>query len=98
MTYETSFSKDMSLVTLAGDVDFTSADALSVLEKTLVDRENIVVDVEGLKYVDSSFLRFLIRVKEHADKEEPTTVELVGVKPKLRRALEVTGLSSMFEL
>ena len=90
--------ENASAIELSGDADLASSGALSILETQLQGRENIVFDVTGLESVDSTFLRFLVRLKQHAAKEELATVELVGVKPNLRRILEVTGLARMFSL
>ena len=80
------------MITVSGDVDLASAGALSLLERELHGQENIVFDVAGLEFFDSTFLRFLVRLKTHAAKEQSGTVELVGVKPHLRRILAITGL------
>src|ERR1700758_1109946 len=82
-----------SAIELSGDID-----SASPLEKKLNGRENIVFDVAGVEHVDTTFLRFLVRLKEHAAKEHCATAELVGVTPKLHRILEVTGLARMFPL
>jgi anti-anti-sigma factor len=55
----------------------------------------IVVDVAGLKQVDSTFLRFLVKLKEHA-RDQSATLELCGATPRLRRILRVTGLERAF--
>lgn len=73
-----------------------SAGALALLEKKLLGRENIVFDVTGLKHVDSTFLRFLVNLKEHVARDRSATLELVGVTPRLRRILEITGLARAF--
>ncbi len=70
------------LVELSGDIDLASS--------------NIVLDVAGLEHVDATFLRFLVNLKDHAAKERSATVELVGVTPRLRQILEITGLSRAF--
>lgn len=85
-----------SAVALSGDIDLASTNALSLLEKNLLGRENIVFDVAGLKHVDSAFLRFLVKLKAHVAKDSSTTIELVGVTPRLRRILETAGLSRAF--
>lgn len=87
-----------SSIELSGDIDLASSGTLSLLEKKLHGRENIVFDVRGLQHVDTTFLRFLVRLREHAVNEEFTAVELIGVKPNLRRILEITGLARMFAL
>jgi anti-anti-sigma factor len=56
----------------------------------------IVVDVAGLKQIDSTFLCFLVRLREHAARDQSATVELVGATPRLRRTLQITGLARAF--
>ena len=81
-------------IAVSGDVDLASAYELSQLEKKLFGQETIVLDVADLEHVDSTFLRFLVKLQAH----RTTTLKLVGVKPRLRRILEVTGLSRAFVL
>jgi anti-anti-sigma factor len=87
-----------SVITLSGDIDLTSADALSRLEKQVHGRERIVIDVAGVEHIDTTFLRFLVRLKTHSVREPFAAIELVGVKPRLRRILEITGLARMCSL
>jgi anti-anti-sigma factor len=98
MNFEATVHDDASLVKLSGDIDLACAAALSILEKELAHQDNIVIDVACLKNVDSTFLRFLSRLKQRITKEGPTSVALVGVSPKLRRLFRVTGLAHMFAL
>ena len=88
--------ENASVVTLSGDIDLASAGALSLLEKKLDGRENIIFDVAGLEHFDTTFLRFLVRLRKHVAQEQSGTVELVGVKPQLQRILEITGLARTF--
>jgi anti-anti-sigma factor len=55
----------------------------------------IVFDVAGLKHIDSTFLRFLVSLKEHA-RDQSATLELCGATPRLRRVLHITGLAREF--
>lgn len=82
-------------IAISGDIDLSSADELFRLEERLFGRQSIVLDVTELKHVDSTFLRFLVKLKA---RDQSTTVKLVGVKPQLRRILEITGLSRTFVL
>ncbi|HEX8805468.1 MAG TPA: STAS domain-containing protein [Candidatus Aquilonibacter sp.] len=81
-------------IAVSGDVDLSSAYELSQLEKRLFGKETIVFDVGALSHVDSTFLRFLVELQAHRH----TPVKLVGVQPRLRRILEITGLSRAFVL
>ena len=85
------------VITLSGDVDIDAAATLAVLEKELCGRASIVLDVAGLRHFDSTFLRFLVRLQNHAA-ARTAPLELVGVQPRLRRVLEITGLARMLSL
>jgi anti-anti-sigma factor len=54
------------------------------------------MDVADLEYADTSFLRFLLRLKKHENKANPNAIRLVRVNRRLRRLLEITGLSRVF--
>jgi anti-anti-sigma factor len=84
-------------VCITGSADFTSAPALEQLEKHLRIRSHIVLNVAKLEFVDTTFLRFLIRLRAPASGRHPATVKLVGVGEPLQRALQVTGLRTLFK-
>jgi anti-sigma B factor antagonist len=93
---EMNVQEHASVITLSGDIDLAAAGALAELEKKLVVRDRIVFDVAGLKHIDSTFLRFLVGLKEHVARDRSATIELIGVTPRLRRILHITGLAPTF--
>ena len=86
------------VVTLSGDIDITRAFELRQLEKRLVEPESVIFDVSKVDFVDSTFLRFLMDVKRHTNKNQRSSIKIVGVSDRVRRIFEVTGLTKMFEL
>jgi len=96
MKCETDFSATPCVLTIHGDVDVTCMPALAELEKTLAPPCAVVVDVADLRYADTSFLRFLLRLKKHQNKSKPGAIRLVRVNRRLRRLLEITGLARVF--
>lgn len=84
------------LVRITGDVDLTSEPELATLERELESAALVVLDLAGLKHSDTTFLRFLIRLRAHANKTDHPAVRLVGVGRNLQRVLDVTGLSRVF--
>lgn len=96
MGNEMNVQEHASVIALSGDIDLAAARTLCELEKKLVLRDKIVFDVAGLKHIDSTFLRFLVGLKEHAARNRSTPVELVGATPRLRRILHITGLARAF--
>jgi anti-anti-sigma factor len=84
-------------VFIAGSADLTSAPALEQLEKQLRNRHNVVINVAKLEFADTTFLRFLVRLRSRArEKRRPTMVKLVGVGKHFERVLQITGLSKVF--
>lgn len=84
------------MVKMSGDIDITCGPELSKLEKQLVKSDSVVIDVSNVHYVDTTFLRFLLRLRRHANKTEPSSIKVVGAGPRLRRIFEVTGLMTLF--
>jgi anti-anti-sigma factor len=82
-------------VRLEGDLDFdaTTKHAASLREVTDL-RTQVVLDVAGVRFVDSSGLRFLVDLARRHD----GPVRLEGVQPPVRRVLEITGLDAVLDL
>lgn len=59
------------------------------------DRQTLILDVEALSEMSPDFLRFLVRLRNHAD-DAHYQIHLVGVSVKLKRTLEKTGLVHLF--
>lgn len=99
MTYEKSCSEEECLLRIAGEVDISCAPLLKWLERCLTGRTAVTVDVAGVRYADTTFLRFLLRLRGSATNAPlRRRVRLVGVTQNLRRVLEITGLIRVFEV
>jgi anti-anti-sigma factor len=96
MKCETNLLATPCIVRIGGDVDLSCMPALAELEKKLVAPSAVVMDVADLEYADTSFLRFLLRLKKHENKAQRDAIRLVRVNRRLRRLLEITGLSRVF--
>jgi anti-anti-sigma factor len=96
MTIDVDTRENDAIVTVSGDVDMLVEPELSRLERGLREKQSILFDVSGLNHFDATFLRFLIRLHDHANSKAPATIELTGVSSQLQRILEVTGLTSKF--
>ncbi len=86
------------MVRMSGEIDLTCAAKLSRLEKSLKDPDCVVIDLSSAQYVDTTFLRFLMRLKRHSNKVDRAAVKIVGVDRRMRRIFEITGLSRIFEV
>jgi anti-anti-sigma regulatory factor len=59
------------------------------------DVKSIIVDLKAFEDVDSGFLTFLMRLRQHA-RGAGYAVHLVGVTDRLRLVLNKTGLVRLF--
>jgi anti-sigma B factor antagonist len=85
-----------ALVVLSGELDVSAADLLAAtLEK--IDRQamGLVLDMEGVTFIDSSGLRTLIQARQMFQ-DEPSSVTIRNPQPATTRLLELTGLSEYF--
>jgi anti-anti-sigma factor len=81
---------------MAGDVDLSHARRLELLEASLAGESCVVVDASALQFCDTTFLRFLLHLKEQPNKADRDGVRLAAPSQTLERILHVTGLYKMF--
>jgi anti-anti-sigma factor len=84
------------VIRISGDVDILRAPELAELENELSAESNVILDVGDLKYADTTFLRFLLRLRAQSNKSGRDSIRLVRATRRLQRLLEVTGLDRMF--
>jgi anti-anti-sigma factor len=85
---------------LAGDVDpSTVASLLGELQVVLLDGalRELVIDLGGVEFMDSSGIRVLIDVHNQM-RERDGVLVLEQVPPTVRSVLEITGLADHLEL
>ena len=83
------------VIELTGELDMASAPRLvALLDRMLVIPEQIVVDVEGLTFIDSSGLGLLLRASQLVEGR----IRLRGCSQQMARVLDISGLSSAFTL
>ncbi len=79
------------LVRPSGDLDVMTAPQLSrVLDAVAAHDHAVVVDLSGVGFVDCAGLAPIRRAL--AGGSNPTSVRLVGARPKVDRVLRLTGL------
>lgn len=78
---------------VSGELDISSSDSVRPLvEEVLKQRpEQVVFDLSGLQFMDSSGIAVLLTVARSVP-----TVELRNVPPIMRRVIEMTGLAATF--
>ena len=83
----------IAVLTLGGEHDLESADRLNgVLTQTLGVCTHLVVDLTTTEFIDSTTIHALISTKKRADATDRRFTLLLGTKPIVERALEITGM------
>ena len=87
------------VVRVRGIVDLaTSPELHKVLTELVATTSNVVIDLVGVEFVDSSGLSVLVAAGEQLSDAAPgSTMRLVVTRPIIRQALEITGLTQLFE-
>jgi stage II sporulation protein AA (anti-sigma F factor antagonist) len=83
-------------VTLGGELDLDRAGALADELSGLAGQgaSHVVVDVQGLSFIDSSGLRALLSARDLLEREN-ATIELVNLSPAVERVLDMTGTRAL---
>ena len=89
----------MTVIAVEGDLVIGGPEA--EFKKTVArlienGRPNLIVDLSGVGFVDSSGLGALVRALTTSQNEGGQT-KLLGVGPQVRKLLELTKLDSVFE-
>jgi len=85
------------VIFVAGEIDMAGG---PILDAALVEREAddpLVVDLEGVSFIDSSGLRSLLGASQRAQ-GRGTSIVLRSAGPEVMRLLDITGTGSMFVL
>ncbi|MDQ2991815.1 MAG: STAS domain-containing protein [Candidatus Eremiobacteraeota bacterium] len=88
---------ECNIVELAGEIDVYTSPKVKDALGELIDRGvyNLVIDLEKVRYIDSTGLGVLIgglkRVREHGG-----TVNLVCTNPQIKKIFDITGLVKIF--
>lgn len=89
------------IVSVAGDIDMAGG---PLLEAVMLRREaqlgvtgDLVVDIEGVQFIDSSGLRSLLAAARRANARS-ARLELRAVGPEVIRLFEITGTLDQFNI
>jgi anti-anti-sigma factor len=89
-----------SVVSVAGDIDYSNSGELHAAINEALTKAHLarlVVDLEGVAHIDSSGLGTLLDGLREAQHKNVRFV-LCGLENSLRRVLERTRLSTLFEI
>ncbi|MCB1175884.1 MAG: STAS domain-containing protein [Leptospiraceae bacterium] len=90
---------DVVIVDIAGDVDIYNSAVLksSIQEQIAGGARNVLVNMEGVKYIDSSGVGVLIAIMNELNKLEGR-IKLVHIYDAVRRVFELTRLTGLFDI
>lgn len=92
---------DDGTISVSGDIDMSGGPILEELmlrrEGMLGVAEDLVVDVEGVQFIDSSGLRSLLAASRRAAGRS-ARLELRAVGPEIIRLFEITGTLDQFNI
>jgi anti-anti-sigma factor len=89
---------ESALLTLTGELDSLAAGQLSeCLGKVDAQAPGLVLDMQGVSFIDSSGLRTLIQARQMFP-DDPAALTLRKPQPSTTRLLELTGLADYFSL
>ena len=98
LTSRTTFDQDLdhAVVTVAGELDLSTAPCLGEALAHVVDRHphEVTVDLAELAFIDSTGLTLLVRTSNRL-REYDGTLSLASPTPPVRRVLEIVGLDHL---
>jgi anti-sigma B factor antagonist len=98
MKTSTRNERGTTIVEVVGQIDLGSSPAL---RKTLLDSlkgtDRLAINLVEVKYIDSSGIASLVEVLKEARRSEKRLV-LFGLTPAVREVLQLTRLSTIFEI
>jgi anti-sigma B factor antagonist len=83
------------VVRLTGEIDISNAEAIGDAMEAIIgpDARRLVVDLDGLDFMDSAGIAMLLRTAARVD-----AVELRKPSEIMRRIIECTGLTGIFRI
>jgi anti-anti-sigma factor len=83
---------------LSGDIDLSSGDALSALFGDVPNCDELVIDMLGVRFIDSAGLSRLIEVRRRLRSQCGAAVRIIVADPHVHRVFRVCGLDKIFEI
>jgi anti-sigma B factor antagonist len=97
LTVEVRGEKGTSVLIVRGELDAYSAPTLddAVARALAGGAKRLVIDLEGVGFIDSSGLRSMIRARKQVGDNE-SALQIRHPQPSTVRLLEITGLTAHF--
>ncbi len=85
-------TSDTVTIALEGELDFAAAfDVELRLEQAIREAQQVIVDLRGLRFIDSTGLRAILEARRLA-RTAGVDLRMVPGPPEVQRVFEVTGL------
>jgi anti-sigma B factor antagonist len=99
LQFDVTSAGERSVVAVRGEIDAYTSPRLREQLTRLMDEghHQIVVDLEGVEFMDSTGLGVLVASLKRA-KEHDGDVSLVCTSPQILRVLSITGLDRVFQV
>jgi anti-sigma B factor antagonist len=98
MKTETREQTEATIVDVTGDIDMgTSPGLRKTLLESLKQTPRLVINLRGVRYIDSSGIASLVEVLKEARNKEKRLV-LFGLNKAVHEVLQLTRLTKIFEI
>jgi anti-sigma B factor antagonist len=99
LTVEVETDGNLPVLIVRGELDAYSAPTLDASVEELIagGSRRLVIDLEGVGFIDSSGLRSLIRARKQLG-DDASALQLRRPQPATVRLLEITGLTEHFQV
>jgi anti-anti-sigma factor len=87
---------EIAVLALEGELDLAAAPRMRARIENAADGRALVIDMRGVTFVDSAALKELLRARTELPARDVRLV-LAGVPPPVRRLLDLTRTSDLFE-
>ncbi len=93
-----SLDREPAIVSIQGELDLSNSDAVrSRLDDVALSSRQVILDLEGLEFIDSTGLSTIVRLGKQL-KERGGQLALVVTKPSIRKLFSITALDKRFPL
>ena len=98
LEFSTRSDRDAVIVDVVGQIDLGTSPALrKTLLETLNDTQRLAINLQAVKYIDSSGIASLLEVLQVARKSTKRLI-LFGVNGSVLKVLQLTRLTGVFEI
>jgi anti-anti-sigma factor len=97
LTVTTAEGGAWAIVSVRGEIDVSTASSLEdALRACLASSGRVIIDLSGVRFMDSTGLNVLIRAQSGSADEPTHTLRLAAVPERVSKLLRLTQLDSVF--